>query len=227
LADFSKIKGFIFDLDGVIADTSKYHSKAWHELADELGVTWTKSLENGLKGIGRMDSLMMILKAGNKEHAFNESEKNQLTTKKNDYYLTLIKGMTEEDVLPEITPFLEDLDAHHYKICLASASKNAPIILKKLNLVRFFAEVVDPTTLKKGKPNPEIFIRGAEQLNLRPEECIGIEDAAAGIQAINDAGETSIGIGDADELHAADINLASTKELTLKRIESELNVKVK
>ncbi|MCL1631446.1 beta-phosphoglucomutase [Sporolactobacillus sp. CPB3-1] len=224
MTNFNDIKGFIFDLDGVIALTSKYHSQAWHQIADDLGVTWTKSLEDGLKGISRMDSLEMILKAGNKENDYTEEEKIKLAAKKNDNYLALIGNMNIDDLLPGIPEFLEDLMAHNYKICLASASKNSPIILKKLNLARYFPDVVDPSKLKKGKPDPEIYIRGAELLNLKPEECIGIEDAAAGIQSINGAGETSIGIGDTQELSAADILFSSTKDITLANIEAAMKV---
>lgn len=224
MANFKDIKGFIFDLDGVITLTSKYHGQAWHQLADELGVTWTKALADGLKGISRMDSLEMILKAGNKENDYTEEEKIRFAAKKNDNYLTLIGKMTDEDILPGIPAFLEDLVAHNYKICLASASKNSPIILEKLDLAKYFPTVVDPSKLKKGKPDPEIYVRGAELLHLKPEECIGIEDAAAGIQAINGAGETSIGIGDATELSAADIRFARTTDMTLANIEAAMKI---
>lgn len=224
MANFKDIKGFIFDLDGVITQTSKYHSIAWHQLADELGVTWTKSLADGLKGISRMDSLEMILKAGHKENAFTEEEKIQFAAKKNANYLALIEEMTDDDILPGIPTFLEELVTGNYKVCLASASKNSPIILRKLDLSKYFPAVVDPSKLKKGKPDPEIYVRGAEQMNLKPEECIGIEDAAAGVQAINGAGEISVGIGDAVELNAADINFASTADMTLANIKAAMKI---
>lgn len=222
LANFHEIKGFIFDLDGVITLTSKYHSQAWHQLADELGVAWTKALEDDLKGISRMDSLELILKSGHKENDYTAEEKARLAAQKNAHYQSLIEKMTEADLLPGIPEFLADLADHRYKICLASASKNSPQVLKKLNLAHYFPVVVDPSKIQRGKPDPEIFIRGAELLNLKPEQCIGIEDAAAGIQAINRAGETSIGIGDPDELSAADMNFLSTKDLTLANIKAEM-----
>lgn len=218
MVDFQKIKGFIFDLDGVITLTSKYHSRAWRELADELGVPWTATLAERLKGISRMDSLEMILDAGGKTNGYSDADKERLAAKKNSNYLACLEQMTDADILPGITDFLEELMAHDYKICLASASKNSPKVLEKLNLAKYFANIVDPAKLSKGKPDPEIFLRAAEQLSLKPDACIGIEDASAGIQAINAAGELSIGIGDAETLREAAIHFTATKELTLAAI---------
>ncbi|GAB6091921.1 beta-phosphoglucomutase [Furfurilactobacillus curtus] len=222
MAKFADLKGFIFDLDGVITGTAKFHGQAWHQLADELGVTWTESLANGLKGVSRMDSLEMILKAGGKENDYTEAEKVAYATKKNDNYLKLISNMTPADVFPGVKEFLDDLLAKGYVISLASASKNAPTILKHIGLSDYFTKIVDPATLSKGKPDPEIYTRGAEILNLPPEACAGVEDAAAGVAAINGAHETSIGIGDANELSAADIIFSETSALTLANIEAQM-----
>ncbi|MBT9671401.1 beta-phosphoglucomutase [Secundilactobacillus kimchicus] len=221
-AKFDQIKGFVFDLDGVITDTSVYHSIAWHQLADKLGVTWTKTLEDGLKGISRMDSLEMILKAGNKENDYTQEEKVALATEKNDNYVNEIMKMTPANILPGIKSFLDELRSNGYLISLASASKNGPTVLDKLALTDYFPEIVDPATLSKGKPDPEIYVKGAELLNLKPEECIGVEDAAAGVQAINAANETSIGIGDPTILSEADINFKETAEMTLDAIKQAL-----
>lgn len=215
---FDQIKGFVFDLDGVITDTSLYHTKAWRQLAEKLGVTWTKTLEDGLKGISRMDSLEMILKTGNKENDYTQEEKVALATEKNTNYVNAIHQMTPANILPGIKAFLDDLRANGYLIALASASKNGPTVLKQLELTDYFPKIVDPATLTKGKPDPEIYVKGAEALNLDPAQCIGVEDAAAGIQAINDANETSIGIGDPDTLSAADILFKDTSEMTLANI---------
>lgn len=219
---FSQIKGFVFDLDGVITETSVYHTVAWHQLADKLEVPWSKQLEDGLKGISRMDSLEMILKAGGKENAYSPDEKVALATEKNDNYVNEIKKMTPANILPGIKAFLDELRANGYLISLASASKNGPTVLDKLGLTAYFPEIVDPATLSKGKPDPEIYIKGAAQLNLKPEQCIGVEDAAAGIQAINAAGETSIGIGDPATLKEADIQFANTSQMTLAAIKAAL-----
>ncbi|GAA3620822.1 beta-phosphoglucomutase [Secundilactobacillus similis] len=215
---FDQIKGFVFDLDGVITDTSLYHTKAWRQLAEKLGVTWTKTLEDGLKGISRMDSLEMILKAGNKENDYTQDEKVALATEKNTNYVNAIHQMTPANILPGIKAFLDDLRANGYLIALASASKNGPTVLKQLELTDYFPKIVDPATLSKGKPDPEIYVKGAEALDLDPTQCIGVEDAAAGIQAINGANETSIGIGDPDTLSAADIHFNDTSEMTLANI---------
>lgn len=130
-ASFDQIKGFVFDLDGVITDTSLYHTKAWHQLADKLDVAWSKTLEDGLKGISRMDSLEMILKTGNKENDYSQDEKVALATEKNTNYVNEISKMTPENILPGIKDFLDDLRANGYQIALASASKNGPTVFKK------------------------------------------------------------------------------------------------
>lgn len=222
MTKFAAIKGFVFDLDGVIADTSVYHAQAWHQLATELGVAWNDELADDLKGVSRMDSLELILKAGGKSDAYTQAEKEAYATKKNDNYLALLKNMDASAILPGIADFLADLKKHDYQLSLASASKNSPLVLEQLGLADYFSARVDPATLKHGKPDPEIFARGAAILNLRPDECIGVEDAKAGVQSINAAGETSIGIGDLQTLAAADINFTSTKDLTLANIEQAL-----
>ena len=223
MTKFADIKGFVFDLDGVITDTSVFHSQAWHQVADKVGVKWDDDLANALKGIGRMDSLNLILAKDHKENDFTEDEKVALATEKNDNYLKLVNQMTPADILPGIKAFLEDLKAKGYLLSLASASKNSPLVLKKLGLGDYFPKSVDPATLKHGKPDPEIFRRGAEILSLDPAECIGIEDAAAGVQSINGAGETSVGIGDPKILAAADINFTETAQLSLANIKAALN----
>lgn len=223
MAKFSDIKGFIFDLDGVITDTARFHTQAWHQLADKVGAPWSQELEDSLKGVSRMDSLEMILNAGGLSNNYSTAEKEQLANEKNTNYLALVDQMTPDDILPGIKDFLDSLEANHYAIALASASKNGPRVLGKLKLTDYFPTIVDPATLSKGKPDPEIYVKGAEALNLKPEQCIGIEDAAAGVEAINGAGETSVGIGSAKLLHEADIIFPSTKELTLKNIEQAMD----
>lgn len=223
MVKFADIKGFIFDLDGVIADTSSFHTTAWHQLADKVGAPWSQELEDGLKGINRMDSLEMILNAGGLSNNYTDEEKQALAEEKNTNYLALVDQMTPADIFPGVKEFLESLEDNHYKISLASASKNGPRVLAKLGLTDYFPNVVDPATLMKGKPDPEIYIKGAEILGLKPEECIGIEDAAAGIEAINAANETSIGIGSKQLLSEADMVFANTEELTLDNIKANMN----
>lgn len=226
MGKFEQIKGFIFDLDGVIANTSVYHAKAWHQLADKVGVSWTTDLANQLKGVGRMDSLNLILKSGNKENDYSDEQKASLAEEKNDNYLQLLKSLDKSEILPGMEKFIEDLSAHNYLISLASSSKNSPRVLEALDLNKYFDARVDPATLKHGKSDPEIYVRGAQVLNLKPEECIGLEDAVAGITSINGAGEISVGIGDPEILNEADINFKDTSEVTLENIESAMKRKL-
>ncbi|WP_461240915.1 beta-phosphoglucomutase [Paucilactobacillus sp. N302-9] len=219
MTDFNEIKGFLFDLDGVITDTARFHAQAWHQLATTLGVQWTPSLANGLKGISRMDSLEMILKAGHIESNYSEAEKQQLATQKNELYLQLIETVTPNDTFPGIVAFLDELQKNGYQMAIASASKNAPLVLKKLALTNYFPQIVDPQTLHKGKPDPEIFLKAAQLLKLQPSQCVGLEDAVAGIDSINGAGEVSIGIGSAQVLTKAHMTFSDTKNLTLANIQ--------
>lgn len=222
MTKFTDIKGFVFDLDGVITDTSVLHGTAWHQLADYLGVAWSKELADGLKGISRMDSLEMILKAGGKENDYTPEQKVELAAKKNTNYVAEVDKMTPANILPGMKAFLDDIRDKGYLLSLASASKNAPRVLAKLELTDYFPEIVDPASLKHGKPDPEIYTKGAQLLNLDPAQCVGLEDAAAGVQAINAAGETSLGIGDATELGAADMVFADTSLVTLANIEKHM-----
>ncbi len=213
---FDKIRGFAFDLDGVIADTARFHGQAWHQVADKVGTPWTSQLADGLKGVSRMDSLEMILKAGGHENEYSQQEKVQLATAKNDNYLRLVETLTPEDILPGMKSFLDELREKDYLLVLASASKNAPKVLKYLQLSDYFMGIVDPATLSHSKPDPEIYLRAAELLKLPPEEVAGVEDAQAGIEAINGAGELSIGI--VRSLTGADVRFDSTVDVTLEKL---------
>ena len=223
MTKFADIKGFAFDLDGVITDTAKFHTVAWRHLAEQLQVTWTPELQESLKGIDRMGSLEMILQAGGKENAYTQLEKEGFAAWKNEHYVELISDLTPDDILPGIAAFIQELNDKGYRASVASASKNAPFILDRLGLTDSFVGIVDPATLHAGKPDPEIFVRAAEILNLPPDQVIGLEDAAAGIASINGAGEVSLGIGDATVLAAADLNFASTAEVTLANIAAKLD----
>ncbi len=217
---FADLKGFAFDLDGVIADTAKFHSQAWHQTADKVGTTWTPELQEALKGVSRMDSLEMILKAGGHESDYTQEEKEALAAEKNDNYGKLIATLTPADILPGMQAFLDALREKGYKLSLASASKNAPKILKYLGLTDYFVGVVDPATLSAGKPDPEIFARAAEILDLPANQVAGLEDSAAGIKSINGASELSIGIG--DQLSEAAVRFSDTSQVSLANIEAAL-----
>ncbi|WP_054653501.1 beta-phosphoglucomutase [Limosilactobacillus equigenerosi] len=218
---FAEIKAFAFDLDGVIADTARFHGQAWHQLADQVGTEWTPELADGLKGVGRMDSLEMILKAGGHENDYTLAEKEALATQKNDNYLRLVETLTPADILPGMQAFLDELKAQGYRLILASASKNAPKVLGYLKLSEYFEDIVDPAKLAHSKPAPDIYLQAAKQLGLQPNQVIGVEDAQAGIQAIKAAGELAIGIG--DNLTDADVTFATTAEVSLAAIASQLS----
>ncbi|WP_127849319.1 beta-phosphoglucomutase [Lacticaseibacillus hulanensis] len=219
---FDQIKGFIFDVDGVITDTARFHSQAWHAIADQVGTPWSDDLANRLRGIDRMESLEIILQAGGKASAYTKAQKEELATKKNEHYKELIAGLTPDDILPGIREFLTDLKEHGYQMSIASASHNAPAVLHSLGLDEFFPKIVDPGTLSQGKPEPEIFLKAAAILDLEPRQCVGIEDAVAGIEAIDAAGELSIGIGDKEALRAATMVFPSTSQLSLPNISKQL-----
>ena len=210
-------KGVIFDLDGVIVDTAPFHYLAWKETADKLGIQIDEEFNESLKGIDRYNSLQKILDFGNV--VLEEDEKERLMTEKNNRYLELLESLSKESILPGIEIFISDLKNNGYKLALASASKNAPLILKKTGLYEYFDNIAEPGSVR-AKPYPDIFLKGAELLGLNADECVGIEDSYAGIQAINDAGIYSVGIGNAEILSAADMNLKSTDFLTLELINS-------
>ncbi len=192
------IKGCIFDLDGVIVDTAKYHYLAWKELADDLGFEFTEKDNERLKGVSRMRSLDILLEVGNK--TFDEASKLKFAENKNKRYLDYILNMTPDEILPGVLDFLDDLRSKNIKIALGSASKNAMTILNQLKLKNYFDVVIDGTKVSKAKPDPEVFLKGAEALHLKPEECIVFEDAEAGVEAAIKGGFKCIGIGSPENL---------------------------
>lgn len=210
-----KIKGFIFDLDGVLTDSAEYHYLAWKNLGEKLGISIDREFNEKLKGISRLESLNKILEYGNKDKDYTEEEKQKLSDQKNEEYVQLIQQVTDKDLLPGILELLQSLKENNISIGLASASQNGPFLLEKLGIANFFDVVVDPTTLKNGKPDPEIFLTAAEKLGLKPSECVGVEDAAAGVDAIKSANMFSVGVGTAQALPHADYRVDTTAELNL------------
>ncbi|MFD1063004.1 beta-phosphoglucomutase [Winogradskyella litorisediminis] len=195
-------KGFIFDLDGVIVDTAKYHFLAWRKLANGLGIDFTHKENEQLKGVSRVRSLEKILEWGNK--SIPEEEFTSLMAKKNEEYLGYINEMDASEILPDVERVLNFLAEEHQAISLGSASKNARPILEKVNLISHFHAIVDGNDVSKAKPDPEVFLIGAKLLNKQPEDCIVFEDSVAGVQAANAANMISIGIGEEEVLHEAD-----------------------
>lgn len=191
------IKAVIFDMDGVLTETSHQHFLAWNRLAEELGYTLPIQVKDAVRGISRLASLDIVLKAVNADKRFTESEKLVLAEIKNIYYIESIKRFTAEDLSEGARELLELLKENGLKIALASASKNSKFLLRAMEIKQYFDIVVDPAVIQKGKPAPDIFLKAAELLNIAPEDCIGIEDAYAGIESIQRAGMTALGVGDA------------------------------
>jgi len=208
-----KLEAVIFDLDGVITDTAECHYLAWQKLADEIAVPFDRKRNEQLRGIGRMDSLEIILTQS--EEIFSSEQKLELAARKNDYYKGLILQITPKDILPGVERFLRLLRAKDIKCGLASASANAPSILKRLDIEGLLDYVVDPSALRAGKPHPDIFIEAARGLGVHVKKCVGIEDAHAGIQSIKSAGMFAVGIGAHLADAECDLLLRDTSELSL------------
>jgi beta-phosphoglucomutase len=192
----NKYKGFVFDLDGVLTETSKAHFEAWQELAAELGIEVPEQTMDEVRGISRLESLDIILGYAHSPIEYSYDEKVALATQKNNIYLDKIKAYSPSDLAEGTVELLELLKSNHIGIALASASNNAPFLLKAMKIDHFFDAVVDPGSIPKGKPAPDIFLKACEMLGLEPHECVGVEDAEAGIESIKSAGLHPIGIGE-------------------------------
>ncbi len=216
-------KGFIFDLDGVIVDTAKYHFLAWRKLANGIGIDFTEVQNEQLKGVSRVRSLQKILSWGNK--VISEEKFNELMGMKNDDYLSYIDKMGRNEILPDIPRVLDYLIEKEQPISLGSASKNARVILEKVTLIDKFDAIVDGNDVFNAKPDPEVFLRAAKSLNMETDECIVFEDSVAGVEAANNANMISIGIGDDKVLCDADFNFKDFTKISTQFIEELINKK--
>ncbi len=194
-------KAFIFDLDGVIVDTARYHFIAWQKISDELGIEFTPEHNERLKGVSRKRSLDIILELG--KITASENDKDKWLRQKNEDYLKYIDKMDESEILVGVSNILQYLKEKKQPIALGSASKNARPILEKVKIMHYFDVIVDGNDVTNAKPDPEVFVRAANLLGVKPEHSIVFEDSVAGIQAANIAGMTSIGIGPKEILHEA------------------------
>lgn len=210
-------KGFVFDLDGVITDTAKYHFFAWKSVAKKMGIVVDLDLNEKLKGISRMESLEVILRHGNKNN-FSDEQKMKVANEKNTEYVNYLQNLTPNDILPGVKDFLDEARYMGIPCSIASASKNASFILDKLQISNYFLGIVDPDTLQKGKPDPEIFIKAASILNMKPEEVIGFEDSIAGIEGLKKAGIYAVGIENSESLLTADFRVSSFKDLNIAKL---------
>jgi len=198
----SRFKAVIFDLDGVITDTAHYHYLAWKRLADSVDAPFDEAFNEQLKGVDRMGSLDLILARA--PRTYTPAEKRLLSDAKNTHYQELIATMTPDDLLPGALRALEEVRAAGLQIGLASVSRNAFTVLDRLGIRDRFDDVVDAATIVNGKPDPEIFLTAAAHLGVDPGDCLGVEDAAAGVASIKDAGMFAVGVGSPEVLHRAD-----------------------
>jgi beta-phosphoglucomutase len=205
------MKAALFDLDGVIVDTAKYHYLAWKRLADELGVPFGSADNERLKGVGRMACLDIILGLGGL--SMPEAEKEARASMKNAWYVEYISAMGRDEILPGAEAYIELLRAKGVGIALGSASRNAPLILGRLGIAGLFDAVIDGTGISRSKPDPEVFLAGAAALGVPPSDCAVFEDAAAGIEAAKRAGMYAVGIGRREDLPGADLVVRGLYEL--------------
>ena len=215
-------RGFIFDLDGVIVDTAKYHYLAWKHLANELGFDFTEEQNEAFKGVSRRRCLEILLELGG--ITVDEAQFDRWLFEKNEDYLSYIDKMDESEILPDVPKVLDYLKDKQVPMALGSASKNAIPILKKVKLLSYFDAVVDGNQVSRAKPDPEVFLIAAEKIGVPPERCVVFEDAIAGIEAANTAHMISVGIGEQETLEAAnyvfrdftEIEIDFIKQLALK-----------
>lgn len=216
----AEIKACIFDLDGVLVDTAKYHYLAWKRLANELGFDFTEQDNERLKGVSRMRSLEILLELGKKKPP--EEEKEQLTAKKNVWYVEYITKIQEDEILPGVKKLLEALKQRGIKCAVGSASKNTMLILQRLQLVEYFDAISDGTKTTQAKPDPEVFLKAADMLGIPTKHCIVFEDAAAGVEAAKRAGMKCIGVGRPEALQGADMVIRGIHEISVEDMFTQL-----
>lgn len=209
------IQACIFDMDGVLVDTAKYHFQSWQKLAAKLGFSFTEAHNEQLKGVSRMRSLELIMELSNINLSMEEKE--YYCELKNGWFLEFVHHMDEQEILPGVVPFLTELKRHKMPISLGSASKNAPEILRKTGLTPFFDAVVDGSMVTEAKPAPDIFLCAASLLKTAPEHCLVFEDAAAGVEAARRAGMRCIGVGLPSALPGADFWIRDFTELDIEK----------
>jgi beta-phosphoglucomutase len=206
----------IFDLDGVIVDTARYHFLAWKKLTDQLGIHFTEEDNERLKGVSRTASLEIILEIGNIKT--DDSTKLEYATLKNKWYTDFISKMTPDEILPGSLDFIKELRKANIRVAIGSASKNTPLILKRVGIFELFDGVADGNIVSKAKPDPDVFIKAAEMVNVKPGKCVVFEDAVAGVQAALNAGMMCIGVGSPKILTKAHYVVSGLKEMNIERL---------
>ena len=210
------IKAIIFDLDGVIVDTARYHFLAWKRLADELGIPFTETDNERLKGVSRMRSMEILLEIGG--ITMSETEKEKLANRKNTWFVDYVERMLPEEIYPGVKPLLEKLRQRGIQVALASSSKNAKTVIQLLHIQELFEVVVDGTMIVHSKPDPEIFLLAAMRLGIPPKECLVVEDAEAGVEAAHAAGMRCLGIGSPEQLFKAEKVISKTGDFTMEML---------
>lgn len=206
------VKGLIFDLDGVIVFTDKFHYQAWKKMADQMGIYFDEEINNRLRGVSRMESLEIILERY-EGTPLSAEDKQSMAEEKNNTYRELLKTMTPADVTGEVRDTLRELKQKGYKLAIGSSSKNARFILDKVELLDAFDAISDGNNITNSKPDPEVFIKASEYIGEKPEECIVVEDAYAGIDAAKAGGMLAAAIGDASSYDKADFVLNTFSDL--------------
>ncbi len=214
-------KACLFDLDGVIVDTAVYHYKAWCQVAEKYDFEFSEEHNERLKGVSRMDSLDILLEVGGKE--LSQEQKEQDAAWKNDIYCDYISRLEPDEILPGAIELLDELRAKGIKIALGSASKNAPTILERLGLTNLFDAIIDGNKVSKAKPDPEVFLKGAEALGVAPESCVVFEDAFAGIEAAKAGGMRCVGVGSPEVLGDADWVVTGLHEVSFDKLQELFN----
>lgn len=215
-----KYQAVIFDLDGVICHTDYYHYLAWKKIADKIGIAFDETINNCLRGIGRMESLEIMLGARSEE--FSQEAKRKFAEEKNDFYRRLLKNMSPKDLQPDVKNTLDQIKAHRIKIAVGSSSKNAKLILKQIGLENFFHAVSDGTNITRSKPDPEVFLKASILLGIEPQYCLVVEDAVSGLEAASAAGMDSAAIGDAVNYSIANFNLNKLSDLLQYLVDSKI-----
>ncbi len=209
----AKIKACIFDLDGVIVDTAKFHYLAWKEMAAGFGFELTPEINERLKGVSRTQSLDIILEEADK--TFSEEEKQEMMDSKNERYLEHVDKLTPKDILPGVKKFMKRLKEKEIKMAIGSSSKNAMKILTNLEITDYFDAVIDGNKIERGKPDPQIFIFAAEAIGVYPAQCVVFEDAPAGVEAAHAAGTYIIGVGNEKVLSRANLVIPGFQNIDL------------
>jgi beta-phosphoglucomutase len=214
------IKGVIFDLDGVIVSTDEFHYQAWQQMADEEGIYFDRHINERLRGVSRMESLEIILEKATKQ--YSEDQKTEMATRKNNYYKILLDTkLTPSDILPGVMNVLNGLKQKGVKIAIGSSSKNSPSILKHIGLDTYFDATADGNDIKKSKPDPEVFLIAAQRLGFKPEDCLVVEDAEAGISAALAGNMKALAVGSAISDKRAHF---AAKDLSVITIDQILNI---